>query len=586
MTLTTSWQTVDSYVWTLSAGAKVTFYLDAKYSSQDKVNNKTTVNTRLRSVLNTGSVSGSGYKFTCSYATTKSGTAVWSFATETILSGSSTITHGSDGKKSVTLSATVANTYWGLSQKLSGTVDLPTIPRESTVSCSSPYIGDTAIITISKKASSFTSTVTYTIGTLTGTIATKTSATTLSLETESLKEQIYALMPNAKKTTGTITCTTYSGNTKIGSSKTATFNLYAAEDDCKPDVSGTVVDTNETTIALTGDSSKLIKHISKPKITIEATPKYSATISSYSINLNDGQTSTLQEATFNSIGSDNITVNATDSRGYNNPQTLELDMIDYVKVHIDTIDISRPEDVSSEAILNANGVWFNGNFNEETANTLAASFKYKLTGDTEWTDGGTLTPTINGNTFVFTNISLGNIYDYNNEYQFKIILSDTLMTVGSEDKEIVIVPKGIAVVEIGDELVNINGELTINDLPIGHQKVLLNIASYMHGGQSFSLSEKVSEQMLGIILVFCGYSEGAKDYNFVTYFVPKQLIALKGGMGHFIVMGGTSKGIDGFKYIYIHDDKVVGNDVNSGSHTLNGITYNNSSYCLRYVIGV
>ena len=37
------------------------------------------------------------------------------------------------------------------------------------------------------------------------------------------------------------------------------------------------------------------------------------------------------------------------------------------------------------------------------------------------------------------------------------------MTVGEEDKTAITVPKGIAIVEIGEDLVNINGNLTISD---------------------------------------------------------------------------------------------------------------------------
>jgi hypothetical protein len=461
MVLTTSWQVVDSYVWTHSSGAKMTFYLEAKYTTQDKTNNKTTVNTRLRSVMNVGSASGSGYSYTCSYAEPRSGSAIWYFATETILTGSSTIAHNSDGTKSLTLTATVANSYLKLNETLTGTVDLPQIPRASAVSCSSPYIGDVAIITIDKKATNFTSTVTYKIGELTGTIADKTSETTLSFNTSSLKNEIYALIPDSKKTSGTITCITYSGNTQIGEAATTTFNLYAVEDDCKPNVSATIVDTNEATLAF----GKLVKYISKPKVTITATAKNSATIKGYSINLNDGQTSTLQEATFESIGSNSITIGATDSRDYSNSQTLSLEMVDYIKLHIDTIEISRTEDVSNEAILNAKGVWFNGNFNDETTNTLTARLQYKTDG-TEWQDGGTIAPTITGNTFTFTNVSLGNVYDYNNEYQFKIILSDSLMTVGSENKEAITLSKGQETIAIGEDGVWVYGDLLLNDANI------------------------------------------------------------------------------------------------------------------------
>lgn len=364
---------------------------------------------------------------------------------------------------------------WDFSGNISGynpygpvgaTLTLPTIPRASEIYCSSPYIGDPVMITIDKKVESFTSTVTYKLGTLTGTIANKTSEKVFFFDTERKKSDIYALMPNSKQISGTMTCTTYNGNTQIGDPKTATFTLYAKEEECKPDVSGTVVDTNPDTIALTGDSSKLIKHISKPKITIVATPKNSATIKSYSINLNDGQTSTSQETTFASIGSNSISINAADSRGYSNPQTLTVDMIDYVKLHIDNIDISRTEEVSNEVVLNANGVWFNSEFTDGVANSLVASFQYKISGDTTWTDGGTLTPTIDGNTFVFSDVSLGNIYDFNNEYQFKIVLSDSLLTVGSGSKDAITLTKGIAVVEIGDELVNVNGTLTVLDKSI------------------------------------------------------------------------------------------------------------------------
>ena len=40
------------------------------------------------------------------------------------------------------------------------------------------------------------------------------------------------------------------------------------------------------------------------------------------------------------------------------------------------------------------------------------------------------------------------------------------MTVGNENKDIHVVTKGIAVVEIGDSLVNVNGLFTINNTPI------------------------------------------------------------------------------------------------------------------------
>lgn len=375
------------------------------------------------------------------------------------------IEHNNDGtcKIRVVIETAMAGVAAGPDGTTTYDITLPDIPRANTISCSSPYIGDTAIITISKKISEFTSTVAYEIGTLTGTIAEKTSETVLSLDTNSLKEEIYTLMPKEKSIKGTIKCTTYSGDTKIGDTTTAEFSLYAKEDECKPDVDGTVIDTNEATIAVTGDSSKLVKHLSKPKVTVTATPKNSATIDSYSINLNDGQTSEQQEHTFDKIESDKITVNATDSRGYSNSKDLTPQVVDYVKLHINLIDVSRIEDISTEVLLNADGVWFNGSFSDTIQNTLNASYKYRASDSTEWIDGGTLEVITDGNTFKFIDVSLGAEYDYNKEYQFKIILTDTLMTVGSEDKEIVIVPKGQEAIAIGEDTVWVYGDLLIND---------------------------------------------------------------------------------------------------------------------------
>lgn len=387
---------------------------------------------------------------------------------KTIMSHSARIYHNSDGTKSITISFSfdgkLSNYYPNGS--ISQTITLPTIARASTVACSSPYIGDTATITISRKSSSFTHRVTYHIGELTGTIAENTKETVLSFNTSPLKEQIYALMPNAKSIAATIRCRTYSGSTKIGDTAIANFNLYAKEDECKPLLTLDVTDTNEKATELVGSNEKFIKYISKPKVVMNPIPRYSATINGHTISLGDGQYYYANSHTFDTMASNIVSGTVRDSRDYFTTTTKEVEMIDYVKLHIDSISIERTEQLSSEALLNVDGVWFNGEFSEGTSNTLVASFKYKFSGDTDWIDGGTLTPTIDGNTFTFTDISLGNVYDYDNEVQFKIIISDLLMTVGSEDKEAVTLPKGQEVVAIGEDGVWIYGDLLLNDNPI------------------------------------------------------------------------------------------------------------------------
>ena len=521
------------------------------------------------------------------------------------------IQHDSDGGKSLSLGFYMTNSASGAGgnafrvSKTTSNVTLTTIPRASSVSCSSPYIGDAATITIDKKASSFTSTVTYNIGGITGTVATKTSSTVLSLNTSSIKSQIYALIPNGKSTTGTVYCTTYSGNTQVGSTASATFSLYAKESDCKPTVSGVVVDTNSDTIALTGNSSIIVKNASKPKVTITATPKYSASISSYSINLNDGQTSNQREHTFNTINSNSIAIDAYDTRQYHNSQTINLSnrVVNYLKLQFNNISLKRPEGTSNQVILNANGVWYNGDFSQSNSNTLSCSIKYKETSSNTWIDCGTITPTISNNTFTFTNLNLstlniynlttdvkyqadkeyyiyssnvyrlleegvdyevdddivGDIYeknnpvfDYDKEYQFKIIATDLLMTVGSENKDIQTVPKGIAVVEIGNEFVNINGSFFLNDIPIINEySTTEKVVGKWIDGKPLYQKTFYNNLTLGSITAIASLS--SLNYDYVSFYdvsFTKTNVSSGSGMFWFPVFYDTSSD---YARVYLRD---------------------------------
>ena len=488
-TLTKDWQLIaQTYLGTSGGNLYVRLY--ARYSEQDITNNRTYVYYQARSYYEnstyiqdnqgTIAVSGSGASYRSAGCTRPTTGESVSVTTE------GWVSHNSDGTGSASGSASINFPNWGWSGTASGSFTLPTIPRASGVACSSPNIGDAATITIDKKSSSFTNTVTYKIGSITGTIADKTSNTVLLFPTDSIKEQIYALIPNERKVQGTVYCTTYNGSTKIGDTQSATFNLYAVEDDCKPDISATIVDTNTSVTDIT---DKFIKYISKPKVTINATAKNSATITNYSINLNDGQTSNLQENTFDTIGSNKITVSITDSRKYPNSKDYPLDMIDYIQLHINTILITRPEGTSNEAILNCDGAYYNGSFTDDVSNTLTATFKYRKSGAIEWTDGGSITPTIENNTFKFIDLSLGNIFDYNEEYQFKIILQDKFMIVGNLDADIITLPKGQEVIAIGDNEVYVYGDLYLND-----NKLLIDKLNKI--GKSIVLSKKETQSLL------------------------------------------------------------------------------------------
>lgn len=468
-TLTKNWQKIDQ-TYLGSSGGDLHVRIYARYTEQDIANNKSYVEYQARTYFTgnyiydqqgTLSVNGTGIiKKTESAPTPKNG------ETYTVTSGA-WITHNNNGSKSVSCSAELNFPNWGWSGTASGTADLPTIPRASGIACSSPIIGDTAIVTIDRKSSSFTNTVTYKLGTIERTLAEKTTEITLQIDTSVIADDIYKQIPSDKELSGTIYCTTYNGSTQIGETQSSSFRVYARESDCIPDVSAVVIDTNTNSIAITGDSSKLIKYISKPKVTINATAKNHSTITKYKFNL-DGKSINQggkfyvkpNEYTFDTIENNNLSVDAVDSRGYENPKQVDLLIIDYVMLHLNTLEVGRPEGTSNEIILNADGVWFNDKFNDSHTNTLKVSFEYKESSDdvTEWASGGEIAPTINENRFSFYDYSLGNIFDYNKEYQIRLTVEDTFI----KQIEVATASKGQEVIAIGEDKVYVYGELDTN----------------------------------------------------------------------------------------------------------------------------
>lgn len=124
----------------------------------------------------------------------------------------------------------------------------------------------------------------------------------------------------------------------------------------------------------------------------------------------------------------------------------------------------------------------------------------------------------------------------------------------------------------------------------GVQKVLwgddLTGGMYMTAEHTINLSEAVSSQLHGIVLVFCYYN-GIDDTNFSwqSFFVPKALVALSSS-GHTFTLNRGKYSYIGTKYLYIYDTQIKGHADNEATGTANGITYANNKFVLRYVIGI
>ena len=397
--------------------------------SQSIANNKSVVGWHLQLIASGGSISSSASK---SWSVTVNGSnysgtntiGVSNGQTKTLASGSTTVAHNADGTKSFSFSFSqqfdinYSGVGWIGTKSGSGNGTLTTIPRTSSVSSTNANIGENIKITINRASSSFTHTLSYSFCNLKGTIATKTSSTSVSWK---LPTTFYAQIPNSKSSCGTITCDTYSGSTKIGSS-TCRFDVYVKESTNKPGISATVVDVNDTTKALTGDENKLIRYYSKAKFELTASPKNSSTITTRSVFYNGttykGGSENSWIANFSEVVSGSYKFTVTDSRGFSNSLTVNKTLIEYVKLTC-YMTVTNPT-ASGECTVNINGNYFNGSFGS-TNNTLSVQYKIN---DGEWTDA---TVTLSGNTYKATANITG--MDYTRAYSFYARAIDKLATV-------------------------------------------------------------------------------------------------------------------------------------------------------------
>lgn len=115
-----------------------------------------------------------------------------------------------------------------------------------------------------------------------------------------------------------------------------------------------------------------------------------------------------------------------------------------------------------------------------------------------------------------------------------------------------------------------------------------SIGWYMDGAKTVYLEEKISDQLNGIILVWSFYNGGVKDWGWNFTVIPKLFVTDNpGGSGMSTFMAeNAAVGNVGVKYIYVRDDRIIGNDTNAKAGTgASGIKYNNNKFVLRWVYG-
>lgn len=595
---------------TIQAAIRTGYRIQIAWSvdSQSEANNTSTVTAKVQlvstgssytinsSASKSGSLTINGTKYSFTFTAALSGNQ-----TKTIYTKQVTVAHNADGTKtcafscSAGINVTLSGTYYG-NVTASGNGVFNTIARASTISSvtSSVAINGTNSVTvnITRASSSFTHTVVFSLGSYSKTTTAVATSTSYAIPTSWINA-----MPNATSGTAKVTVTTYSGNTKIGAAVSKNFTVTVPAS-VVPTIGSVAV--NDTTAHQT-TYGNMVQSKSKPKFTITASGASGSTITAFK-TVFEGKTYTGATPTASGItGSGTVTakITVTDSRGRTASVDKSWTVVAYSAPKITSFQGFRCLADGSE---NYDGTFLNAAINYSVSavnNKNAASYalEYKLKSASTWT---TLA---SGSAYTLkTNvISANGILGVDNSYDIRLSVSDSFTS--TPIRSVIDIPtaftlldihsggRGLAFGKVCEKTSGIEFGLPtyFTEPPIinGGSKVLWSGSWYMTAGHIANLSEKITEQMSGAVLVFGRYESGAvADNNFQFFFVPKTFISQFKGYGCSFFLTANKFGAVATKYLYINDNYITGHADNNATGTVNGITFNNSGFVMRYVIGV
>lgn len=348
------------------------------------------------------------------------------YSSVTLLSGSYTADHASDGSRTLNIAfgidmASASYTPGPLSG--TGKMDLTAIPRASSIGAADAYVGAVSSVVVTKKSNSYTHSIAYAFGSLSGYIQADGSTSNTEVKfSEStvafvIPAAFYNQIPNAKTGTCKLTCKTYSGSTQIGDAQTASFTVRTDPAVCAPSLSGAVEDVNAATLALTGDASRFVRYFSNALCTITASAKNGASLKEKRIG---GTAVSENTRTISAIETNKIVFEATDSRGYTESLTKNIDLVAYIKL-TNNAACTRDDATSGKATLKLTGNYFAGSFGS-AANALTA--RYRIDGG-DWITVSDIT--VSGGTYSATVALTG--LDYQQTHTVDVQVSDKLMDI-------------------------------------------------------------------------------------------------------------------------------------------------------------
>lgn len=474
MALTNTWTEIASGSQTIN-GATLTYILEAQLTSQSVTENKSYINTRARTTLSAfASMSTYNWGFTATGCTSRTGTNLYRYATETVLTGSTVVSHNEDGTGSLTMTGSAYGSV-GINIELSGSIDLPSIARSSrSTATPDPLVLSSStnqlVVNTNRASSDFTHTVTLSFGSWSSTQNDVGESTTFSVP-QSLVSQMETTVAE-----GTITTTTYNGSAQIGTVVTSAFRISADTSVEHPVISAVALnDANQASAAVEPVGS-FIKNASNLEavvsfgITGNYTRLASARITMGGVTQEFTLSGTTATVTFAqpAITSDSVLIEVTDNRGYTVTQTETLTLIPYEPLIINSASIyrSNAQGEASEAGAYINYSveirCFSGAFGSNP-NVVTLSEAHKGSSDADYGSETNINSCTSGSegeviTYTFTGVA-GGSFSASGQYSIRFKVTDLF----SEATGIVTLLRGVPIVSWSDGRFCVYGELCIHD---------------------------------------------------------------------------------------------------------------------------
>lgn len=308
------------------------------------------------------------------------------YSTVTIVDTTLTVAHNSDGSGTIKVRTWMdTDISYGVVED-SKTLILTTIPRASTLSVSDGTLGVQTKLTADRKSSGFAHTLTWECGNYSGTLATKSLATSWNFTPE-LK--LAAGAPYGQKVYCSYKLSTYNGSTLVGTDSTSAW--FTIPNSVKPSCSLSLSDSKGYASTYGG----YIQGESQLSVTINATQAYSSPISRYSASVNGTTYSakTFTTSALKTVGANTISATVTDGRGRSGSVSSNITVLAYSRPQITNLKVRR---CNADETENDRGGYGKISFHctitaLSNKNTKACSIRYRQSGATAWTNAPAIT---------------------------------------------------------------------------------------------------------------------------------------------------------------------------------------------------